>query len=148
MTTATGSVHLQWIGSTLMAGIDSRGNPLVIGSRTDQEPKWSGLKPSDLLLLAAASCSTYDVVAILAKQREPLESLEVTCTGVQESEPPYRFLQIHLHYVFKGDLAAERVTRAIALSEEKYCCITNTLRPVVAITSDFEIIGEGTPLRR
>lgn len=142
MATATGSIFLKWIGANLMAGIDSRGNPLVIGTNADQDPPWSALKASDLLLLAAASCSTYDVITILAKQREPLEGLEVTCTGVQESDPPYRFLEIHLHYAFRGNLAAERVTRAIELSEEKYCCITNTLRPVVAITSDFEILKE------
>jgi putative redox protein len=145
MTTASGTVLLKWIGSNLMAGIDSRGNPLVIGDSAGNDPRWSGLKPSDLLLLAAASCSTYDIITILSKQREPLEGLEVSCTGIQESGPPYCYVQIHLHYVFKGSLTPKRVARAIALSQEKYCSITNTLKPVVEIISDFEIIDDGQP---
>jgi putative redox protein len=145
MTTASGKVSIKWIGANLMAGIDSRGVPIVIGDSAGQDPKWGALKPSDLLLLAAASCSTYDIVTILAKQREPLEGLEVTCTGVQESEPPYCYVGIHLHYTFKGALSPSRVARAIALSEEKYCSITNTLKPVVTITSDFEICDEKRP---
>jgi putative redox protein len=124
-----------------MAAIDSRGTPLVIGTWPDAEPRsWTGLKASDLLLLAAASCSTYDVAEILNKQREPLESLEVRCTGEQESKPPHRFINIHLHYILKGALNPDKVKRAIRLSEDKYCSVTNTLRGAVAISSDFEII--------
>jgi putative redox protein len=137
-----GTVTVKWVESLLMAGADSAGRPLVIGWQRDREPEWAGLKPSDLLLLAAASCSSYDMVTILTKQREPLEGLEVTCTGEQESEPPYRFTTIHLHYALKGAVNPQKVERAIQLSEDKYCSVTNTLKPVVEITSDFEIIGD------
>ena len=124
----------------LMTGADSNGRPLVIGWQRDKEPEWTGLKPSDLLLLAAASCASYDVVTILTKQREPLEGLEVTCTGEQESEPPYQFTSIHLHYAVQGSVKPKKVERAIALSEEKYCSVTNTLKATVKITTDFEIV--------
>ena len=134
-----GTVAVKWIESQLMTGVDSFGHPLVIGSSTEKEPQWAGLKPSDLLLLSAASCSAYDVVMILVKQREPLEGLEVTCTGEQESEPPYQFTRIHLHYKAKGTLNPRKLERAIQLSEEKYCSVTNTLKPTVAITSDYEL---------
>jgi len=124
-----------------MAGMDSRGRTVVIGVEKDTQPEWLGLKASDLLLLAAASCSTYDVVTILQKQREPLEALEVACTGEQESEPPYRFTHIHLHYRLRGAVNSDKLARAIQLSEDKYCSVINTLRPAVAITSDFEIVS-------
>ncbi len=137
------TVNIKWIYSTsnLMAGIDSRGTPAVIGLWSEHETLWRGLKASDLLLLSAASCSTYDVVKILQKQREPLESVEVMCTGKQESEPPNRFTHIHLHYTLKGELTEENVVKAIQLSEDKYCSVINTLKGTVEITSDFEIIG-------
>ena len=136
-----GTVAVKWIESQLMTGVDSFGHPLVMGSSTEKEPQWAGLKPSDLLLLAAASCSAYDVVMILVKQREPLEGLEVTCTGEQESDPPYQFTTIHLHYRVRGPLNPKKVERAIRLSEEKYCSVTNTLKPTVAITSDYELLS-------
>jgi putative redox protein len=125
-----------------MTGIDSRGNPLVVGTWPEHNPPWLGLKASDLLLLSAASCASYDVIEILAKQRQPLQGLEVSCTGEQESEPPYKFVHIHLHYLVRGDIAKEKVVRAIQLSEDKYCCVTNTLRDVVKITSDFEVVRQ------
>ncbi|MBE9473598.1 MAG: OsmC family protein [Chloroflexi bacterium] len=90
--------------------------------------------------MSTASCSTYDVVKILRKQREPLESVEVICTGKQENEPPNRFTHLHLHYTLKGDIKHENVKKAIRLSEDKYCSVINTHKGSVEITSDFEII--------
>lgn len=132
-------ISLKWIESQLMVGADSFGHPLVIGSWPEQSPEWAGLKPSDLLLLSAASCSAYDVVSILKKQHEPVQGLEVTCSGVQQPDPPYAFTAIHLHYTALGPVNEQKLARAIQLSEEKYCSVVNTLRPTVAITSDYEI---------
>jgi putative redox protein len=142
MTTSSSTVNIKWIKSTetVMAGVDSRGTPAVIGVWPEHEPLWRGLKASDMLLMSAAACSAYDVVNILRKQREPLESLEVFCTGEQESEPPKRFTHIHLHYQFKGDLNQEKVKKAINLSEEKYCSVLNTLKDSVELTSDWKIL--------
>ena len=134
-----GTVTLKWVDSLLMVGADSNGRPVTIGWQRDKEPEWTGLKPSDLLLLAAASCSAYDVVTILTKQREPLQGLEVTCSGEQQSDPPYQFTRLHLHYAFKGPLDPQKVERAIQLSEDKYCSVINTLKPAVTITHDFEV---------
>jgi putative redox protein len=111
-----------------------------MGSWPEKEPEWAGLKPSDLLLLSVASCSAYDVVMILTKQREPLAGLEVTCTGEQEQKPPYAFTHIHLNYIVRGALDPKKVERAIRLSEEKYCSVINTLKPTVTFTSEFEVI--------
>jgi putative redox protein len=139
-----GTVSVKWIESQLMTGVDSFGHPLVMGSWPEKEPEWAGLKPSDLLLLSAASCSAYDVVMILTKQREPLEALEVSCTGKQQSEPPFAFTNIHLHYEFRGMLNPKKIERAIQLSEERYCSVINTLKPTVKITSDFVLIAESS----
>ena len=135
------TVAVNWVASQLMTGVDSLGHPLVIGSWPEKDPEWSGPKPADLLLLSAAACSAYDVMMILSKQRETLESLEIVCTGEQEPEPPYAFTSIHLHYIVKGSsLDAKKVERAIRLSEDKYCSVVNTLKPTVKISSDFEMV--------
>ena len=80
--------------------------------------------------MAAAACSAYDVVEILGKQREPLVNLKVTCEGEQDSQAPYTFTKIHLHYLAYGAINPENLERAIQLSEEKYCSVISTLRPV------------------
>ena len=141
--TPSSTVNVQWIQSTdlLMAGVDSRGTPVVIGITEDDDPLWRGLKASDMLLMSAASCSAYDVVVILKKRKEPLESLEVICSGQRADEPPRKFTHIHLKYVFKGQLDPESVEKAIQLSEDKYCSVINTLKGSVVITSEYEIVA-------
>lgn len=133
-----GTVVLRWIDGKLMSGTDSNGHSIVIGRNPDGEG-FLGMKPSDLLLLAAASCAAYDVIEILTKQREPLRDLRVECCGQQESEPPYTFTDIHLHYVVQGQVNPEKLRRAIQLSENKYCSVIATLRPGVPVHSDFVI---------
>lgn len=125
----------------MMIGMDSRGTTLVIGNDSDSDPEWIGLKPSDLLLLAAASCTAYDVVTILNKQREPVQGLEIVCTGEQFSEPPNAFIGIFLKYIIKGPVNEEKLKKAIRLSEEKYCSVISTLRPGMRIENTFEIIN-------
>ena len=140
--TPSSTVNVQWIQSTdlLMAGIDSRGTPVVIGITEDDDPLWRGLKASDMLLMSAASCSAYDVVVILKKRKEPLEDLEVICSGQRADEPPRKLTHIHLKYVLKGQLKQESVEKAIQLSEDKYCSVLNTLKGSVEISSEFEIV--------
>ena len=134
------TVNLKWVASTMMVGSDSFGNSIVIGRWPEKEPQRNGVKPSDLLLLAAASCSTWDVVTILSKQKQPLESLEVSAAGEQSDQPPYSFTDIHLHYTFKGPIDPDKAAKAIQLSEEKYCSVINSFNKTVNVTNDFEII--------
>lgn len=123
-----------------MLGVDSRGQSIVIGKNTETEPEIWGNKASDLLLISAASCSMYDVIVILQKQKQPLQDIQIICSGDQLEEAPHTFVSIHLHYIVKGDVDPEKLRRAIKLSEEKYCSVQATLRPTVKLTSDFEII--------
>jgi len=130
-------VHLKWVESNLMVGSDSRGNAITMGRSLDHNPEWWGLKPSDLLLLSAASCSTWDVVTILGKQRQPLESLEVRAVSTNMEQPPHAITNLHLIYHFKGDIDSDKAEKAIQLSQEKYCSVTNSLK--AEITYEFEI---------
>jgi len=135
-----GTITLRWVEGHLMVASDSNGHSIAIGRSPDPQYVWAGVKPSDLLLMSAASCSAYDVVDILTKQREPLIDLKVLCSGEQLPDPPYTFSKIHLHYMVYGKVSQEKLEKAIHLSEDKYCSVISTLRPGVPVTSDFEII--------
>jgi putative redox protein len=134
-----GAITLRWVEDKMMVASDTNGHSIVIGRSPDPQHQWVGVKPSDLLLMAVASCSAYDVVEILTKQREPLQELKVICSGDQMNDPPYTFTRIHLCYQVVGAVNPERLERAIRLSEDKYCSVISTLRPGVPITSEFEI---------
>ena len=134
-----GSITLRCVEGHLMVVSDSNGHSVVVGKSPDPQFQWGGVKPSDLLLMAAAACSAYDVIEILAKQRESFEDLKIQCSGDQMEEPPYAFTKIHLHYIVRGQVNPEKLERAIRLSEDKYCSVLATLRPGVPVTSDYEI---------
>jgi putative redox protein len=79
-------------------------------------------------------------MGILRKQREPVAGLQVTAESERDADPPWRFRSITIRYRFRGrGLRRERVQRAIALSEDKYCSIYATLREAVALRSEIEI---------
>lgn len=137
-----GSVSVKWVDSKLMVGVDSSGHPLVISTWPERDPQWSGIKPSDLLLLAVASCSMYDVLEILKKQRVALNDLEVMCTGEQLPNPPYRFVKVHLRYHAHGNIDPDKLERAINLSQDKYCSVIATIRSGVELTSEYHVLKE------
>ncbi len=141
-----GNIAVKWTGgdSQMFIGRDSFGHVVLSGSWPKNEDEswqeWKGLKPSDLLLLSLASCSAYDVVMILGRQRQKLMDLYVDVDGTQAEKPPYAFTDIHLHYVLKGEeLEPKKVERAIELSEEKYCSVAATIRGVATLTHSYEI---------
>jgi putative redox protein len=102
-----------------------------------------GIKPSDLLLIAVASCSAVDVVEILSKKRMPLTHLEISATGEQDQDPPWTFRKIHLTFRIGGkNLTEKAVEQAIQLSEEKYCSVAATVRATAQITTEFEILTD------
>jgi putative redox protein len=140
MPTTPSTVSVKWISSTLMMGMDSRGRNILIGKDSESNPEWIGLKASDLLLLATAACSAYDVVSILRKQREPLIGFEIDCTGEQLTDPPFTFVGIKMRYLIKGKIDKDKLEKAIHLSEEKYCSVISTLKPALRIASNYEII--------
>jgi putative redox protein len=130
---------LRWVDGNLMIGTDSNGHSIVIGKTPDAGSAFIGIKPSELLLLAASSCAAYDIVEILHKQREPLLDLKIECSGDQLPDPPFSFTRVHLHYEVHGAVDVTRLEKAIRLTEDKYCSVISTLRLAIPVTSDYEI---------
>ncbi|HEY5858713.1 MAG TPA: OsmC family protein [Actinomycetota bacterium] len=98
-----------------------------------------GAKPSDLLPVSLAVCTSYDVVTILKKQRQTLVGLEVRIHAEQEREAPWAFISIHQHFVLTGVIDEAKAARAIELSEGRSCSVAATLRPVVRLSHSFEV---------
>ncbi|HEY3344168.1 MAG TPA: OsmC family protein [Anaerolineaceae bacterium] len=137
-----GTATVKWIGGKQFVGIDSTCHSVVLSTPDENV----GIKPSDLLLIAVASCSSVDVVEILAKKKMHLTTFEVSATGEQDQDPPWTFRKIRLHYRFSGpDLTEKAVAQAIELSETKYCSVAATIRNTAEIVTDFEIL-EGMPI--
>ena len=130
------NAKVKWIGGKQFLGVDSTQHSVVLSTPDEN----IGVKPSEMLLVALASCTAVDVIDILSKRRTPAASLEITVTGEQDPTPPWPYRKIHLHYTISGKgITSESATMAIQLSEEKYCSVAATIRGVAEITWDFEL---------
>jgi putative redox protein len=128
---------VRWLNDRHFVGIDSGNHSVVLSGQADG----IGVKPSQMLLVALASCSAVDVVEILVKKRLTLTLLEVVTTAEQDPDPPWTYRKIHLKYRLSGHgLTAKAVEQAINLSQEKYCSVAATIRGVAQITTEYEII--------
>lgn len=129
---------VRWLSELHFVGIDSRGHSVVLSGQEDG----IGVSPSQMLLVALASCSAVDVVEILRKKRKKLTLLEITTSGEQDPEPPWPYRKIHVKYRLGGEgLTDKAVAQAINLSQEKYCSVSATVRGVAQITTEYEIVG-------
>src|ERR1700737_1078428 len=79
--------------------------------------------PMEVLLMALGACTATDVVIVLQKKRQKLESLEVICSGERAAEPPAVWTKLEVLYRLRGELDDGAVKHAIELSEEKYCSV-------------------------
>jgi putative redox protein len=134
-----GTTIVKWISGKQFIGIDSTQHSVVLSTPDEGV----GIKPSELLLMAVASCTAVDVVEILSKKRMPLNYLQISCSGEQDQNPPWTFRKIHLRFIVGGkNLTEKAVGQAIELSEEKYCSVAATVRATAQITTEFEILEE------
>lgn len=95
--------------------------------------------PMELLLVALGACTATDLVSILVKKRQKLESLEVEVSGVRSEHPPRVWTKLEILYKLRGALEETAVRHAIRLSEEKYCSVAAMLGKTAAISSRVEI---------
>jgi len=132
---------VKWIGNGEFVGTDSTKHSVVMS--TQDEANGTGMKPSELLLVALGGCTAVDVVSILEKRREKLEGLEIHIEGEQDPDPPWTYRRIHLTYMFHGARLSEAsVKRAIELSEEKFCSVRATVSGTAEVTSSYKIVSD------
>jgi len=119
-------------------GTDLNGHAVVYDS-DDTVPK--GISPMRALLTSLGACSGMDVVAILVKRKQKLESLKVMLNGERpEHGYPRPWTAIHVEYVLSGQLETKYVEEAIDESMVKFCSVSATLQPTAKITHSFRIV--------
>ena len=133
-------VSVQWIDRMKFVGTDDNKHSIIIDTSPELGGDGLGPTPSQLMLMAIASCTSMDVVTILARSRQKLVGLSVAASGIQNRDYPKYYKEIHLFYTVKGeDLDASRVERAIRLSEEKYCSVGATVSGKAKIFIKYKI---------
>ena len=89
-----------------------------------------------------ASCSAVDVVMILEKQKQPLRDLQISVHGERADAVPAVFRRIRLQFVAYGEVAENKLERAVRLSVEKYCSVAKMLSPDVVVEHESQVVSE------
>jgi putative redox protein len=131
----TGSV--KWIGEQKFVATGPSRHSITLDS--DRESN-KGPGPMELLLMALGACTATDVVIVLEKKRQKLESLEVICSGERAAEPPTVWTKLEIVYRLRGRLDDAAVKHAIQLSEDKYCSVAAMLKKKATLSWRYEIL--------
>jgi putative redox protein len=131
----TGSI--KWIGEQKFVATSPSGHAITIDSDRASN---NAPGPMELVLLALGACTATDVVIILEKKRQKLESLEVICSGERAAEPPTVWTRLEMFYRLRGRLDDVAVKHAIQLSEDKYCSVAAMLRKTATLSWRYEIL--------
>ncbi|HET7462540.1 MAG TPA: OsmC family protein [Longimicrobium sp.] len=115
-------IEVVWEGERRYRGGPAGGPTLVVDGNRQAAPS-----PVDALVIAMASCSAIDVVDYLEKRRTPASSLSVSVRFSRAPQPPRRLTEAHLTFRVAADSPREHVERAVQLSFEKYCSVSNSL---------------------
>jgi putative redox protein len=100
----------------------------------------AGASPVQTLAFSIVGCMAMDVIDIVRKGRHPVRAMEARFSGERAAEHPRRLVAVRLHFVLHGDVPGEAVERAIALSREKYCSVSATLRLDTEFATSFEVL--------
>ena len=84
----------------------------------------AGPRPTELALVAIAGCTAMDVVEIMAKKRQVVDSYSVAVTGIQREAAPNVFTDITVMHTLEGNVDTAAVRRSIELSAIKYCTVS------------------------
>jgi putative redox protein len=133
-------VNVTWQGKMRFETETPSGHTVTMDAAPEVGGENKGPRPTEMVLSAVGTCSAIDIVDILRKMRLNVEGFAMEVEGERAEDHPRRFTKVHMHYVLKGDLPEEKVRRAVRLSVEKYCSVSNSLN--ARITSSFEINGK------
>jgi len=122
---------------------NDRGYVVDLDKRASQGGDDLGASPMELLLMGVAGCSGIDLIGILQKQRQEIETyhMEVEGERVKDGEAT-PFSEIRVTVFITGKVKPKKALKAAELSFDKYCSVSKTLEPTATITYDVVVNGE------
>ena len=117
------SAKMKWTDGLKFEGSSAFGHKIVTDSSKQTGGEEAGYTPTELLLYSIAGCTGIDVVRVMGKMRQNLESLEIEVVAHQNK-----------------DLDPEKLKKAIELSEDKYCVVSQTVKEVGKVVTSYEIV--------
>jgi len=132
---------IKWTGNRQYVGVgENSGHAVIIDTPKGKGGDDTGMRPTEMMLLGVASCTAVDVVNILTKMKINLTKCEIQINGEQQEDYPMYFHTITLKYLLSGDgLDMKKAEKAVNLSMDKYCAVSQTLKGRAKFITEIEI---------
>lgn len=130
------TASVKWISEQQFLGVSPSGHGVVMDADSKSNKAAS---PMEMLLIALGGCTASDMVTILEKKRQKLESLVVECSGERAPEAPKIWTKIDVVFRLRGTLDEAAVQRALDLTKDKYCSVAAMLEKSAKMTWRYEI---------
>jgi putative redox protein len=133
--------RVKWVEAMSFLGEAGSGHAVLMDGAAEAGGRDLGPRPMEMLLLGLGGCTAFDVMLILKRGREKVTDCVVEIEAERAESDPKIFTSIRLVYKITGrNLSRDKVERAVALSDEKYCSATAQLRALAKISHEIEII--------
>jgi len=108
---------------------DAQGHIVRIDTSPDSGGTNFGVRPMQMLLMGLGGCSGIDIVSILKKQRQTIDSFSIKIEGEREpGKEPSLWKDVTIVFELGGNIDPDKARRACELSMDKYCSVAETLR--------------------
>lgn len=141
MSGKTHTVKLVQVGPAAFQADADGGGSLIVDGSPDIGGEGRGMRPTEVLLAALASCAAMDVVHILRKQRQGLQQLSIAIEGERVDATPAPFKTIKLVFEAQGEVDDHKLQRAVQLAVEKYCSVRASMDPAIEITWEARLVA-------
>jgi putative redox protein len=135
--------RIKWVDGLRFVGYAGSKYSIVMDAGENVGGEDSGVRPGELPLIALGGCTGIDVVSILNKMRVSFKDIEIIVAGESAPEHPKYFTKIEVKYIVKGkNLPEDKIRKAIELSQERYCSVSESLRRNVEVNHSLELVDE------
>ncbi|MBL7664383.1 MAG: OsmC family protein [Bacteriovoracaceae bacterium] len=118
---------------------ENRGIKSTIDASVDHGGKNLGPTPKEIVINGMLGCTAMDVVSILSKMRQKIESFHMEAEIQKNQSPPVYFTHAHLKYFLYGEIASDKAIKAVESSLTKYCGVNYMISKVCKIEYSLHV---------
>src|SRR3984957_3049663 len=135
------TAKVSWVDGALFVAEGGSGHTLTMDGAPDIGGRNLASRPMEVVLMGMGGCTAIDVVAMLKKQRQDIEGVEVSLVAERADDHPKVFTSVKLVYTVRGrKLNKALIERAVSLSDEKYCSATAMIKKSANVSHEVMLV--------
>ncbi len=134
------TTRVKWVENVTFLAESPSGHGIIMDGAPEHGGRNLGPRPMEMLLMGMGGCASFDVVAILKKQRLDIADVYVEISAQRAETNPKVYTEIHMAFTVIGsDIPLQKAERAVSLSAEKYCSASIMIGKAAKVTHSVSV---------